>query len=222
MPLFKYSQKKYAAGLLNLGSIRIGTLHDYRRVEHVRGVADPTEGTKTIDANFVADIRTTETDDREAFRQFSGITVTESISVSPSVKMKGGQTSADLFLLCFSSELSLSVLHQFDGADACVEIVNIDGFLREVTAVLNSYTPVTFSGLHEVSYKGRNEMRAIAKLSELGELGTNPALLKESRFQNQKEVRAVWTPRNPDSIKPVNLVVPASIRFVRDVTRKLA
>jgi hypothetical protein len=222
MSLFKYSKKRYADGLLGLGTIRIGTLHDYRRNEHIVGVSDPTEGTKSIEVNFLGNIKTSDARDREAFRKFSGQTVTGSISLSPGVTLKTGQASADLFVLCFSSELSLDVLRQFDGSDACVEILNAERFLREVTVGLNALTPVTYSGLHEVSYKSRNEVRKILQLSELEELGTNPALIKESSFRAQKEIRAIWTPQKPEIIKPMTIMVPAAIRFVRDVTAKLA
>ncbi len=134
MGLYKYSKRIYADGLLNLGSIRIGTLHDFRKMEHARGIADPTEGIKSIEIGLDKAIEIRDAADREAFRRFSGQTVGK-LDLGDKVTLKGGQTSPDFFLLCLSSELSVNVQHEFDGTDACVEILESEPFLSEVTKV---------------------------------------------------------------------------------------
>jgi len=48
MRIFKYGKKQHLMGLLGMGGVRIGTLSDYRRVEHAKGISDPSEGTKKV------------------------------------------------------------------------------------------------------------------------------------------------------------------------------
>lgn len=42
--MYRYSRKCYNDLLLNLGGIRVGTLHDFRRSELGAGISDPEEG----------------------------------------------------------------------------------------------------------------------------------------------------------------------------------
>lgn len=50
--MYRYSLQKFNSSLLNMGEIRIGTLHDFRRTEHTQGIADPKEGKKKISHNI--------------------------------------------------------------------------------------------------------------------------------------------------------------------------
>ena len=47
MPLFKYLERKYVGDMLQKGIVKVGTLSDYRRVEHNAERCDPGEGTRT-------------------------------------------------------------------------------------------------------------------------------------------------------------------------------
>ncbi len=48
MALYKFSAVKWCDGLAQVGVLRVGTLQDFRRIEHKRGVADPDEGKKSL------------------------------------------------------------------------------------------------------------------------------------------------------------------------------
>jgi hypothetical protein len=201
--------------------MRIGTLHDFRRVEHRLGVSDPTEGTKTIKARLSQNIETSENAEKEAFRKFSGLTVTEKITIGAGVTLEAGQTSPDFFLLCFSSELSKAVQRKFDGADACAEIVDSSKFFERVMRALSAFVPVTFQGVHTINYAQRVEERTLERLGQLEDGGIHPALIKEREFKAQKELRAVWVPNSTSSIKPTMLCVPGVVGLCRDVTSML-
>ncbi len=44
--MYRYTNSCYNKLLLNMGCIRVGTLHDFRKSEHKKGIADPQEGKK--------------------------------------------------------------------------------------------------------------------------------------------------------------------------------
>jgi hypothetical protein len=88
-------------------------------------------------------------------------------------------------------------MKQFDGADSCLEIIDVNNFYQMLTATLNSRISVEFKGIHEVKYQNRSE-------SWNGQdWGLHPALIKEPVFEPQAELRAIWQPISNKSIDPV-------------------
>lgn len=86
---------------------------------------------------------------------------------------------------------------EFDGADSCVEITNLQFFYEQLTLALNIHVPIVFRGLFKVSYQLREEHWNGQNW------GAHPALIKEPVFRNQHEIRAVWTPRFKEHIEPL-------------------
>ena len=64
--------------------------------------------------------------------------MTEVISFEQSFDMP------DCFVLCTSKICSKEAMSQFEGADSCVEIVEIESFYRVLTETLNYIIPVIF------------------------------------------------------------------------------
>ncbi|MFZ1908535.1 MAG: hypothetical protein WAU52_05580, partial [Burkholderiales bacterium] len=60
MAAFKYAKRVHAKQLLTMGILRVGTLHDFRRMEHAKGIADPQEGKKRV-SHLVKDLKLTST-----------------------------------------------------------------------------------------------------------------------------------------------------------------
>jgi hypothetical protein len=46
--MYKFIKSEFASLMYLYGYIRIGTLHDFRRTEHAKGISDPKEGKKSI------------------------------------------------------------------------------------------------------------------------------------------------------------------------------
>ena len=204
--MYRYSSQKYNASLLSLGIIRVGTLYDFRLTEHKKGIANSQEGKKEVshhieklfvtnpnDPNIKDDIDFRSLEQFNAVRfsgnannnSFHNITVAKSFNVP------------DCFILCTSKTCSTSTMNQFEGADSCVEIFDIKSFYRLLTDILNSVTPVIFQGIREVIYQNRDEHW------NGQDWGCHPALIKETNFKKQCEIRAIWQPICKQPIVPV-------------------
>ncbi|MCJ2376416.1 hypothetical protein LNL84_06160 [Vibrio sp. ZSDZ34] len=196
--MYRYSINQFSSLLTVFGGIRVGTLHDFRKSEHKRGIADPQEGKKTV--QHCIDKETITIGDRSsktarAAKEFniiggSGTATFENVTFSKTFN------SPDFFILCSSYEKSKSVMSQFEGADTCVQITDPLSFYKELTILLNSITPVVFLGVHRVTYKERIEEWNGTSW------GADPTLLKEPEFSKQKEVRAIWAPKYRQPITP--------------------
>jgi len=203
--MYRYSQKRYSKLLLTLGCIRIGTLHDFRRLEHKRGIADPQEGKKEvfhhIDHLFVADSNDPplhESKDMRALEQFRAVKMENSRDITfKNLTVARKFDHEDCFILCSSRTLSKRTMAQFEGADSCVQITDTSRFYQLLTNVLNSITPVIFRGAHDVIYQDRKE-----PWNGL-DWGHHPALIKETKFREQEEIREIWQPRFGGAIQPV-------------------
>ncbi len=204
--MYRYSSRKFNDLLRVMGCIRIGTLYDFRRIEHGHGIGDPREGTKAvghhIDHLFVgnpSDPHLTENKDMRALKAFRAVeigkearnTTIRNMSVSRSVDVP------DCFILCSSKYKSKEAMNQFEGADSCVQIVDVGAFYRRVTQAIDRITPVIFRGIFEVTYQEREE------LWNGRDWGRHPALIKEPKYIQQGELRAIWQPQFQHEIEPL-------------------
>ncbi len=204
--IYRYSAQKYNSSLLSLGIIRVGTLYDFRHTEHNKGIADPHEGKKEvfhhIDKLFVTDPNDPNIKgniDFKSLEKFGAVsfgsnaknTTFKNIVVSKSFDVP------DCFILCMSKICSKDTMHQFEGADSCVEIVKIESFIKFLTDALNCVWPVMFQGIYEVIYQNREENW------NGQDWGRQPALIKETKFKKQGEIRAIWQPLCKQPIEPI-------------------
>lgn len=210
--LYKYSESRWADLLLTDGNVRIGTIFDFRKTEHKRGVADATEGVKSIYHGIK------HYNSNEPF----GIDHSALANLGPFVSKGGGGFSLsnltverefrfpDAFFHCTSHFLSRVVLEQFEGADSCVEIIKPSAFYNHLTGVINKIVPVNYYGIHKIVYSARRE-------AFNGEnLGRRPDLIKDPEFGLQCEVRAIWIPTSKSKlIAPINIQEKALVKFCR-------
>jgi hypothetical protein len=195
MRIFKYGKKEHLIGLLSMGRLRIGTLSDYRQGEHAKGVSDATEGTKTV----VNELENShfhkkgwgdhEINSAKMLADF-GVFVghgADKVSIHGLTILKGLEVDAFAFCFAFEEYPSLKTMNQFEGADACLEIVEPVEFFNEVHAF---FTQV--SGAHRVisaqpvAYKERSE------IYNGKDFGLHPGLIKELCFRPQNEGRILW------------------------------
>ena len=223
MPIYKYLPRQYADALLVMGTIRIGTLFDFRKMEHVRGVADPSEGTRSIVARPNREIVTEDQAEKEAFFEMIGVRVHGKITTPRKIRFVHKQTSPDYFVFCASTELSSRVQSEFESTDACIEINNISGFLDELSQTLNAVVPVRFDGIHAVQYTERTQQQSLSRFQDFDSArGPHPALIKEPSFRRQKEVRAIWSPISAMLPEPIITSSRHLPQFCRDVSAHIA
>ncbi|WP_311880982.1 MULTISPECIES: hypothetical protein [unclassified Pseudomonas] len=211
LPVFKYSETIHSQNLLSRGNIRVGTLHDFRKAEHKKGIADANEGKKQVSFNIPsANTDTLSEKQKKSFEQFGGFVMGKGVRANlTNFNQIKSFNHQDCFIHCTSERYSANTLAQFDKADSCVEISDLEAFYEVLTRALNAITPVELMCVSRVHYKGRAE-------EWNGEdWGTHPALIKEPEFQEQYEVRAIWRPKGDDVLSHIILDEPGLIQFCR-------
>jgi len=195
--VFRYSAVKYNDALLALGNVRIGTLHDFRKTEHKEGIFDAAEGTKFVE-HHIPIVNTSDAGSIhvEALRQFNGVKIGRGAHVENFTLCQTFDVP-DFFIHCTSFEFSRRVMRQFEGAESCVEIFDVNGFYQRLTETLNFNFPVRLLTIEKIQYKERSEVWNGRNW------GAHPAIIKEPKFSMQVEVRAIWVPRISDPISPV-------------------
>jgi len=203
--MFRYSTERYNRSLLSLGCIRVGTLYDFRQSEHKKGIADPNEGTKTVGHHinnlYVPHSEAPPLKENKDFRAlsiFQAIDLTESTGTSiTNFSVSQSFDMPNCFILCTSRSKSKNTMSQFEGADSCVEIRNIVRFYQLLTLAICDIIPVTFCGIHEVTYQNRQENWNGT------DWGHHPSIIKEVDFHQQNEIRAIWQPKLSQPIQPL-------------------
>lgn len=217
--LYRYTEREYADRLLSVGSLRVGTLHDFRREEHKGGIADRNEGRKTIHHKIDKlakvtgeDTHSPKSKDEEALEAFSALDIPPGITLDiENVTLFEEFDKGDCFLLCMSHRLSRETMRQFEGADTCIEIHEPNPFFRELTKTLTARHPVKFMGAIGVEYQERSR-----EWSGKG-WGVDAALIKEPEFHLQYEVRAGWRPLSKGPIEPLIIENPELTKHCRIV-----
>ena len=137
--LYRYSTKKYSDSLVEQGNIRIGTLYDFRREELGRGIADKSEGTKSIfhDVDFAdtSEMPVGIHPDFQALADLGLNTQSRSGAINNVSAIKHFD-SPDCFMLCISSNKSRKTMAEFEGADSCVQITE-SKFFDAISIALN-------------------------------------------------------------------------------------
>lgn len=189
-----------------MGGIRIGTLHDFRKIEHKAGISDPKEGTKTVSHHInhlhiedSSDTSRNNKKDIDSLSAFNIMSLGENCKniMFSNVSVSKKFNEPDVFILCVSKYQSKKTMNQFKGADSCLKITNENLFYKLITETINSITPVVFHGVHEVIYQDREEQW------DGSTWGRHPAMIKEKQFRPQGELRAIWQPKGNFEIKPI-------------------
>jgi hypothetical protein len=203
IPLFKYLKSKYAHNLLFAGIVRIGTLYDFRNEElYGNTIGDLEEGKISSKMHVKHEIWNTEN-------------IPEFVTTNNFIKLQDNsniilrnctfsshQQSPDCFLYCTNLYFDEKQMLKGDW-DACVLIHNPDKFFTAITNSLIS--DAKFEGISLCTYTSRElPPNAYNKIP--------PALIKDPKYSDQNEVRAIWSPiRAP--IKPKIIICPEIIQY---------
>lgn len=209
MRLYKYLPKKYLDAFFRRGSLKIGTLYEYRNTEQyglVIGDQDEgvhrtsltlTKGDKidlgsnTLEADFFRNALA------KPIEQTSNIKI---VALDSGYTLKVQSQSPDLYIYCMSSRYDKEVMRQF-GCDSCIEIIDPMAFLATIShrirhkARFDGFAPICYMS-RDTHYKNPHRI--------------HPAIMKDIDFQYQDEWRAIWVPIKT-SREPLIIEVPKAI-----------
>ena len=203
-PLFKYCRREHMESMLDHGSVKLGSLSEYRAHEG-QMVGDPREGTKVI-AGYISEIRP-ETAHlfprlREAGLHFHGLS--ERIQVENCT-----MTAPDQLVLSMASMYSRDAHQRWrdsEGYDACYRIDDPSSFLEAITAVIvgefkrGQVGLVTYADIEDITVR---------------EPGDDPAFVKRTGdFADQAEFRATWYPRQAGEVASKIIAASDARRYV--------
>lgn len=214
--LYRYSSSRNNQRLLESGSVRVGTLYDFRKSEHKQGISDPEEGKKTV-SHFIDNWESwnPETHNQLHNDAPSAFNIMKfpanSNFILRNVTFTQVIEDPDCFVHCTAHTLSKSVMDQFEGAESCVEIFDTQGFYSRLTQKLSLIVPVTLQIVATVTYSDRAEQW------NGQDWGTAPCMIKGRDFTPQCEVRAVWTPDKKVAIEPQIIVDRKLRQYCRSV-----
>lgn len=192
--LFKYMKREHADRLVNEGSTRIGTLHDFRDEEsHGVGVGDAGEGKKLLSIHpepqsvSAGSPLAKHLEAMGAMKLGPGVTV----HLGDGCAFAGNHDHHDVYVWCCSTDLSAKAMADLGSANTCVEIFDVPSFFQALDAAVRSRYEVQTLGPASVVYGSRHEEWNGV------DMGTHPVFLKEARFAVQAEVRIAWSPSTP-------------------------
>ncbi len=193
MTLYKYINKKYLDDIFIHGRIKIGTLYEYRKEEELGLiVGDKEEGqhNTTLGGDEALEIDLGQnTLEAEYFRnhvlrpdqRHSKV----KIIMEKGAKLIANTNSPNYYIFCMTSKYSEEVMKEFE-CDACIEIFNPEHFFKIISRVIRH--KATFDGAYEITYGNKTT-------DHLNPHTVHPAILKDERYINQEEVRAIWVPK---------------------------
>lgn len=198
--------------MLSNGRFRIGTLHEYRNVEqHGQWVGDAAEGTLVRTYKNTIEKFVPGKPIPKGLTPFYGNT-----NESATFTVIGGEftyreTSPDYYIFSVSTSFDKSVMHDL-GYDACIRIVRPTRFFKALTQKLRKKIQYGHHGLFACVYRGRT-------INLNNEPYIFPALIKEPRYEAQKEMRYVWEPKAQEiTPKIINCVKAKAYCELLDVT----
>ena len=198
---YKYLKKEHAHSMLEYGRLRIGTLYEYRDMEkHGSVIGDDAEGKKSAFMEVGTETWSNDTQPnftRDFFKAIDGGSFTIS-----GITLEKPKESPDFYLYCCTTEYSKDVMEEF-GYDACVIIRNPERFFRALSKSLR-HKVSSFQGVYECQYRER-------RVSHERETDAHPAIIKAPKYQNQKEIRAFWTPEKRN-VSPIMVQSRKAVR----------
>jgi hypothetical protein len=207
-PLFKFLTKKNAKNLLEEGSVRIGTLHDYRDTKNIGTIWDKDEGIKRLILDF-------------GKGQVVNEDMLQRLNIpfrAPNVCMGGKNTfEYDFNAYIYSTTgafFSDTLIHALekDKKDACVLIKDYSLFFERISRS-ESMKANKYLGLGECNYEFGHEFSTLFPIPEEKKENfqkfqkIHPVLLKPKKYSGHREFRAIWASSIPE-IKPKTITIP--------------
>lgn len=202
-PLFKYMKSKYMDMFFASGSLKVGTIYDFRDTnKHAGLIGDASEGKKQL-RNHIAD----ETWNEHTQPEWSkgGI----SLSHGAQIRMVNSPittiiNSPDFYVYSTAEAYDTNAMHGLQ-ADSCMIIENPYAFFLAISKTLGQ----------QAEYLGQFECFIGGTTTHENDSKVHPALLKEEKFRDQAEVRALWKPNGIATPQTLNCI--EATRFCRRI-----
>lgn len=210
MALYKYMKKAHLNSFLSKGSLKIGTLYEYRAQEALGGaVGDRHEGMRftwfSLPTHQTLDM-SKDTPESRFFGSIFPNAIGRDIKISflPDCGLNYVEQDPECFVYCVTNEFSVTAMEEF-GYDACLEIVQPDGFFKAISRAIRHHAD--YLTCERVHY--RNRQLNFPQVHHIP-----PCLIKGSDYAYQNEVRAIWQTRKK-LVKPLFIDVPTAIKYCR-------
>lgn len=208
MKYFKFMEKKYLQRFLQGRSIRIGTLHDYRKNKvYGEEVGDAKEGVREIFSEEPAIFSDVPESIPPIVNSFFPGFENVKRGVIFNCKFSNQENSDDVYIFSLSNQFEVSTMLGL-GYDACVEIVDLDNFINCISRKMYKKGLIT-GRIHSDTCKygdRRTDSREQDK--------TPPWSLKEEKHEYQREYRVAWEPARPN-LEPLNISCTAIRKYVK-------
>jgi len=212
-PLYKYSELRWARALVNEGSIKVGTLSEYRSKEgHDQERGDGHEGELTLQSRAGRHVYGSE--------KLPPLLRNPNIHIGPGALVVEGQGAVtvrsripDLFIYCTSETYDINIGRAFTNGEpmGCVQINQPELFFLALDAALRNEVKPNAITLSEPKW----ERCVYEDRRHDWERENLPAiwLLKPAKFQRQSEIRVCWKPAPMQSLEFRIFKVPAIIPY---------
>ncbi|MFW7206616.1 hypothetical protein ACMGGQ_12555 [Enterobacter sp. BNK-13] len=208
--LYKYIKSEHAEMFFQNGTLRIGTLLDFKKNETFNeAIGDKKEGSHFpfmgIDQTLYIDEMT---ESQSSF--LSGFMDLGAGSSITGMKLVREISSEDFYVFCMTTEPSRKAMNEFD-CDTCIEIFNPILFINALTnKIRRTAGDMVWHG--EITYMDKEYPYFIdAKL--------HPAQTKDIKYSYQKEYRAIWQRRSVTPVdtilSPIFIKAPKAIKHCR-------
>ena len=205
MKAYKYFDSVLRDSILENGSVRLGTLYDYRDLEkHGPEVGDENEGKVGVNSRVLSWDSSNPSltpQHQDEFVQGNALVFKEGSSVRfpPGGTIAFGKENISMQNVDLRSERSVQNMLVFSmtaeasaehcaraGYDACYEISDVEAFLRCISEAVDTNF-----------FEGSNVVYRDRELHYDEAARRNPAFIKEPIYAYQKELRGIWGPVEP-------------------------
>ncbi len=191
---------EYAEGLVSQGTIRIGTLYEYRDSEDAR--ADKMEGARQfiMTGSYV---NTSENTPEAAYLKQKGFSNCIIQNHNPSASLFCEEIlSKDRYIYCVSSEFDKDNMRKFGGA--CIRINCPSVFFSILDASLKDREAVAEKHeMSEIFYCPRDKVYTVNQDAPKNYPGW---IVKPNVFRPEKEIRVSWEATKETDLKPTLIV----------------
>jgi hypothetical protein len=210
-PLYKFLEPKFAQDLISEGSIKVGTLSEYRAMEgHDPERGDGQEGELTLKSPAGRHVYGGDPATLPPPLRHPGIHIDPGALVTEgegAITIKS--TIPDLFIYCTTETYDPGYGRRFGSGKRidCVQINQPEAFFLAIDAALRAAESTGRMTISEPKW-GRCEYRDRQHNWERDDLPVT-WLLKPAKFQGQREIRVCWTTGPGKPLKCIILKVPA-------------
>lgn len=212
MHLFKYLLSEHFDSFFSKGTIRVGTLFEYRDAEkHGKEIGDPNEGLHRTIMNLPGGGEIDLSSDSLESRFFKRhILRPDQHKINAKVILAEGATiisettSPNRYIYSLTSKHDLTAMQRL-GTNSCMEITDLDSFF----SAISDYAPQLgrFEGYYPIRYTSK-----VAQYTTPHRF--DPAITKDLNFAYQAEWRGIWTP-STQPIRPLIIDVPRATKYCR-------